>query len=281
MRGICCIAFLSAFVASRAWGGVAINEIVVRPAGGEGEWIELAATDSVNVTLDGWTIRDATGRTRRLDGHLPANGFLLLAARPDSLRDRYRLPESVTIVHPDGWPILNDHDAGPGLPADVIVLADQEGGIQDSVAYFEDWLPPQPGQSVERVDLRMPSIMEGAWGWSVDPENATPGRANSLSAVAQGGDQVWGGPAEASPGTRPAVFTYRLPGSGRIDIRLIDQNGREVALLKEGGPSPPVGSWTWGGASPLPEHPGLYFLCLRWQGGKERIRRCHAVWVTP
>ena len=63
--------------------------------------------------------------------------------------------------------------------------------------------------------------------------------------------------------------------------RKIDESGREIALLKEQGPSPPVGTWTWSGGSPLPEHPGLYFLCLRWQGGKERIRRCHAVWVTP
>ena len=281
MRGSLCVLLLSAFLVERGWCGVAINEIVVRPGGGEGEWIELAATDSVAASLDGWTLRDATGRTRVIEGIVPATGFLILAARPDSLRYRYRLPESVAIEHPDGWPILNDHDAGPDLPADVIVLADANGAVQDSVAYFEDWLPPQPGRSVERVDTRMPAVIPGAWGWSVDPDGATPGRANSLSSLIGAPEDVLSGPSEAAPRARPAVFTYRLPGSGRIDIRLIDESGREVALLKEQGPSPPVGSWTWGGGSPLPEHPGLYFLCLRWQGGKERIRRCRAVWVTP
>jgi hypothetical protein len=281
MRGSLCVLLLSAFLVERGWCGIAITEMVVRPAGGEGEWIELAAPDSVAVSLDGWTIRDATGRTRPIAGVVPGKGFLVLAARPDSLRDRYRLPESVAIVHPDGWPILNDHDAGPGLPADVIVLADANGAVQESVAYFEDWLPPEAGRSVERVDTRMPAVIPGAWGWSVDPDGATPGRANSLGAITGAPEDVLSGPTEAAPRERPAVFTYRLPGSGRIDIRLIDETGREVALLKEQGPSPPVGSWTWSGGSPLPEHPGLYFLCLRWQGGKERIRRCRAVWVTP
>jgi len=281
MRGSLCVLLLSVFLVERGWCGIAITEIVVRPAGGEGEWIELAAPDSMAVSLDGWTIRDATGRARSLAGVVPGQGFLVLAARPDSLRDRYRLPESVAIVHPDGWPILNDHDAGPGLPADVIVLADANGAVQESVAYFEDWLPPEAGRSLERVDTRMPAVIPGAWGWSIDPDGATPGRVNSLAAISGAPEDVLSGPAEAAPRARPAVFTYRLPGSGRIDIRLIDESGREVALLKEQGPSPPVGSWTWSGGSPVPEHPGLYFLCLRWQGGKERIRRCRAVWVTP
>jgi hypothetical protein len=281
MRGSLFVLCASVLWMGHASGGVVINEIVVRPAGGEGEWIELAEPESASVSLDGWTIRDATGRARRIEGVLKGNSVLVLAARPESLRAHYRLSDAVTVVHPDGWPILNDHDAGPGLPADVIVLVDANGVVQDSVPYFEDWLPPQPGQSLERADVRMPAVIPGAWGWSIDPEGATPGRANSLSALSGNAEDVLSGPNEAAPRARPAVFTYRLPASGRVDIRLIDEAGREVALLKEQGPSPPVGTWTWSGGSPLPEHPGLYFLCLRWQGGKERIRRCRAVWVTP
>jgi len=281
MRGSLWFVCVLVSCVGRAWGSVSINEIVVRPAAGEGEWIELAAPDSVDVSLNGWTLRDATGRTRRLEGALPTGGFLILAARPDSLREHYALSDSIVVVHPDGWPILNDHDAGPGLPADVIVLANADGVVQDSVAYFEDWLPPEPGRSIERVDIRMPAAIPGAWGWSLDPNGATPGRTNSLSTIAQVTEDLLSGPAEVAPRAKPAVFTYRLPGAGRIDIRLIDETGRDVALLKEQGPSPPVGSWTWGGGSPLPEHPGLYFVCLRWQSGKERIRRCRAVWVTP
>jgi len=252
MRGSLCVLLLSVFLVERGWCGIAITEIVVRPAGGEGEWIELAAPDSMAVSLDGWTIRDATGRARSLAGVVPGQGFLVLAARPDSLRDRYRLPESVAIAHPDGWPILNDHDAGPGLPADVIVLADANGAVQESVAYFEDWLPPEAGRSLERVDTRMPAVIPGAWGWSVDPDGATPGRVNSLAPISGAPEDVLSGPAEAAPRARPAVFTYRLPGSGRIDIRLIDESGREVALLKEQGPSPPVGSWTASSTWPPP-----------------------------
>ena len=273
---------LVALTAGPAAGGVAINEIVVRPGSGEGEWIELTETDSASISLDGWVLRDATGRDRRIDaGLLSPRGYLILAARPDSLRDRYGLSDAVTILEPDGWPILNDRDAGTGLPADLVVLLDAQGTVQDSIAYFEDWLPAEPGRSLERVDVRLSAFVPGAWGWSVAPEGATPGRANSLLALGEAGTDVWSGPAEASPRVRPAVFVYRLPRAGTLDIRLLDTEGREVAILQEHGNSPAVGSWTWGPGSALPEHSGLYFLCLRWQGGKDRLRRCRAVWVNP
>jgi lamin tail-like protein len=284
MRGVGWIGFLSAqlLLGSRAWCGIAISEIVVRPAAGEGEWIEIASSESAEVSVEGWTLRDGTGRGRHISGAtLPPGGFLILAARPDSLRDAYHLADSVPITHPDGWPILNDHDGGPGLPADHIVLADAAGIVRDSLAYFEAWLPPQPGRSLERVDLRLPANVAGSWGWSIDSAGATPGKVNSLAAGADSARQIWTGPSEASPRVRPAVFLYRLPASGTIEIRLLDEQGREVALLQEPEASPAAGRWTWGPGSPLPDHPGLYVLCLRWQGGKERLRRCRAVWVTP
>ena len=161
-------------------GNLVINEFVARPAGGEGEWIELHNTGDVPALLAGWGLRDATGTVRRIpDGTtVDPGGFLVLASRPDDLVVRYTI--AAPVIRPDGWGVLNDRDAGSGLPADVIVIEDAAGVLVDSVAYFEAWLPPDAGRSLERGDPRLPGVDPGAWGWSVNPEGATPGGANSL-----------------------------------------------------------------------------------------------------
>ena len=268
-----------------AAAGVVVNEFVARPGGGEGEWIELANPGPAAADLSGWTIADGTGRARRLpDGlRMKAGGYLVLAARPESLRAAFALPETVTVVRPAGWPILNDHDHAGGDPADEIVLADAAGTVVDSVAYFEAWLPPRVGQSLERASAVSPGTEAGNWGWSQDPDGATPGRANSVGAPPAGSVRgALSGPDHAEPARRPAVFDYRLPGPGTMALWLVDLEGRRVAVLRAPAPAPAVGRWIWGSDAPRPPRGGVYFLCLRWRGETTRpVRACRTVWVTP
>ena len=285
MRARCAgmLAFIVLSWTGEGLGAPVVNEFGARPAAGEGEWIEIANAGSDPLSLAGWSIRDATGRGHRLPPGtgVEPGGFLVLAARPESLRVRYHLPDSIAVVSPEGWPVLNDHDAGPGLPADVIVLADLAGATRDSVAYFETWLSPSPGRSLERVDPGAPGDRPASWGWSLDPSGATPGRGNSLSGGGTAGDLVWMGPAEVSPRRDSGVFHYQLPGPGLLGIRLLDANGREVAILQEPEESPARGRWVWGPGLAGPSRPGLYLLCLRWEGQEGRVRRCRPVWVEP
>jgi len=272
--------------ASRAGaaGVPVVNEIVPRPAAGEGEWVEILNRGSGPVDLDGWTLADGTGRARKIEGPavMPAGGYLVLASRPESLRAAYALPDSVTVLRPKGWPILNDHDAGSGEPADVIVLADPGGVVADSVAYFEAWLPPDDGRSLERVDAGAPGTGAGNWGWSVDPAGATPGRANSLAGTGSGGDSgALTGPDRVDPGRRPSVFTYRLPGPGTVALWLVDAGGAQVALLREAAATAATGRWVWGSGIPLPPRSGRYYLCLLWHGDTgSPFRACRPVWVA-
>jgi hypothetical protein len=264
--------------------GPVVNEFSARPRAGEGEWVELLNPGPEPWTLDGWTLADGTGRARRIPGpiRIPPRGFLLLAARPESLRAAFVVPDSVPVVKPSSWPILNDRDAGAGEPADRIVLADRDGHAVDSVAYFESWLPPEDGRSLERADPVRPGIAPGAWGWSLDPAGGTPGRANSLSGSPRSGDGVWNGPDRVHPSRAPAVYQFRLPGPGTMAIWLLDREGREVARLASPRPVPARGRWVWGQAAPGPSHAGLYLLCLRWQAeGHPPLRRCRRVWVEP
>ena len=266
------------------WADPVISEFVVRPGANEGEWVEVWNPDSHVVPLDGWAIRDATGNARLLavEGDLRADAFLVLAARPESLRARYALPDSIDIVRPEGWPVLNDRDASTGSPADVIVLVRADGAAVDSVAYFEAWLPPESGRSLERGSVSLPGVEPGAWGWCVDPSGATPGSVNSLrldfdSASAS----EWEGPATVAPSRAPAIFHYRLPGPGTIAIWLLDRAGNEVATLQQPRFVSGLGRWIWSGEQALPPRAGLYYLCLRWQSpGDAPIRRCRSVWVS-
>lgn len=270
--------------ASPAAAAPVLNEFVARPAGGEGEWVELTNPGPDPCRLDGWTLADGTGKTRTIAGApvLAPGAFLILASRPDSLRLAYDLGDTVAVIRPDGWPILNDHDGSGGAPADLIVLRDAAGAVVDSVAYFESWLPPDAGWSLERVGAVLRATDPGTWGWCQDPRGATPGRRNSLVSSAEGEPRgALEGPREVEPGRRPAVFDYRLPGPGTLALWLLDPEGREVAVLRPPAEAPAAGRWVWGSDGALPPRSGLYFLCLRWRAEDHApVGACRSLWVT-
>lgn len=267
-----------------AAAGLVVNEFVARPRAGEGEWIEILNTDPGAADLAGWSVRDGTGTPRRIETAppVPGGGVLLLASRPDSLAAAFDLPDTVRMARPDGWPVLNNRDGSGGAPADVIVLVDPGGGVADSVAYYEAWLPPEDGRSLERADPRLPGHAAAAWGWSLDAAGATPGRANSLQS--SGGDApsgAWTGPEFAAPAARPAVFRYRMREPGTLGISLVDAEGRILSVLQPPVAVPSVGRWTWGPGTFLPDHDGDFYLCLLWQGKTSGpVRRCLRVWVS-
>ena len=270
-------------VATAAESTLRINEFVARPAGGEGEWVELVNAGTAPVSLDGWWIADATGRQRLFPSGLTLDPghYLVAAARPDSLRVGLALPDSIRVVRPDGWPILNDNDGSGGAPADILRIGFGEGAASDSVAYFAAWLPPEAGQSLERVDTGLPGSEAGAWGWCADARGHTAGERNSLAGGDSGGGPpaLWDGPRIVDPAAETAVFTYRLPGPGVMAVWLLEPGGREVAVLREAAPAPAVGRWAWGPDTPAPPGSGHYLLCLRWQAEAASRRSCRSVWV--
>jgi hypothetical protein len=270
---------LLASIPSFAAAAPVLNELAPRPGRGEGEWVEILNPDPVPVDLDGWQLRDATGVPHALGaGHrIEPGAYAVLAARPESLQKVFALPATVAVWKPEGWPVLNDRDAGRGLPADVVVLVDGTGVPVDSVAYFESWLPPEAGRSLERVDPSAPGSAAGSWGWSGDPTGGTPGRPNGLGGVDRS-TAVWSGPGRVDPERTPAVFHYRVPAPGRLAVTLLDPGGRTVARLASPHPVAAAGSWVWNPGTAGAPRPGPYLLCARWEGSRV-IRRCRTVWV--
>jgi hypothetical protein len=206
---------------------------------------------------------------------LSPGGFLVLAAKPDSVRTAFALADTIVVLRPDGWPVLNDHDAAPGAPADVLVLADASGAVIDSVAYFEAWLPAEAGVSLERVDARGSALEAGAWGWSFDARGETPVRGNSISGSGDASRRgAIHGPTRVNPGSSSAVFEFTLPAPGTMALWLLDVEGREVAVLREPAPTPAVGRWVWEAVL----RKRRYFLCT--VEAARILYACRSVWVS-
>jgi hypothetical protein len=269
-------------VSSAGTAAPVINEFVARPGGEEGEWVEILNPGPDAASLEGWFLLDATGKAHAIRGApvLESGGLLVLAARPESLLAQFDVPDRAAVIRPDGWPVLNDRDGSGGAPADVIVILRPDGTLSDSVAYFEAWLPPEAGRSLERGEPFLAGADPGAWGWSMDPAGATPGRPNTL-ALGPSPSVTWAGPDEVDPSHNPAVFQFRFPGPGTLAVWLVDREGRELAVLQEPRNAPAAGRWIWSRGGELPPRPGYYFVCVRWQSGpRPPIRRCRSVWVS-
>lgn len=106
------------------FGPVFINECVVDPDEGQTEWIELINKSDQSVSIDGWTVEDATGNKTPLETQtLEAGAFVIINAPKGKLN--------------------ND--------ADVVILRDQNGVVVDEIYYGDETQPaPKDGTSIAR-----------------------------------------------------------------------------------------------------------------------------------
>jgi len=124
-------------------GLLQLSELLPNPSGKDTdeEFVELLNIGGRVVSLDGWALRDASGKTFRLSGDMPPGAFLSFFAADTSL------------------PSLNN--AG-----DVIELLDPLGARQDGISY---------SKALEGLSL---VFVDGVWQWS---SVATPNKKNVVS----------------------------------------------------------------------------------------------------
>jgi hypothetical protein len=153
---------------------VIINEIMARPGGEAGEWIELYNPGEMAIngyqfafsdddTADGVEIADSSLI-------LPAHGYLLLC-EDESIFDWDLPDEAAVIILGNDWPFLNDQ-------GDTPTLFDAAGTVLDAVPYA-GWEIPE-GVSLERIYAASASNDPTNWRASLDGAHGTPGRANSF-----------------------------------------------------------------------------------------------------
>ncbi len=153
---------------------IVINEIMFTPVGGEPEWIELFNNSSDSINLKGWSITDVfttptTGKINE-DVFIDPNSYFVIA-RDSSIQNYHRLIPSKIVV--TNLPSFNNDKDG-------VVLKDDRGATIDSVLYSNDWGGTN-GYSLERKEINVPSNVSLNWGSSVDIEQSTPGRINSIT----------------------------------------------------------------------------------------------------
>jgi hypothetical protein len=153
---------------------IVVNEILYTPQGGEPEWIELYNNTSSSINLRGWSISDIVTTPVQVfvedDIVIQPASFLILT-KDNSITNYHRLIPS--LIYELNLPVLNNDTDG-------IILKDERGAVIDSVRYLSDW-GGISGYSLERKESNTGSNLPLNWGSSIDIEQSTPGRINSIT----------------------------------------------------------------------------------------------------
>ena len=153
---------------------VLINEIMANPAGGEPEWIELFNTSDQNVDMGNWTVNDVltTPYKAHLPGRLniPPKSYIILTSDTSIINYHRNIPCKIITVN---LPLFNNDKDGA-------VLKDDRNVIIDSMFYGKENKLIK-GYSLERRSLTDSTLKPGNWAVSIDNEQSTPGRINSIA----------------------------------------------------------------------------------------------------
>jgi len=192
---------------------VVLAEMMVAPAPGGQEWVEVQNLSSHAVDLDGWGLRDASGRTGRVQ----------MASALGPMERRVLAKTGLTgtptaIVTP--WPTLNDG-------GDSVVLL----GAVDSEIDVATYEASRPGRSLERIDLGREGDPSN-WLPSTATQGATPGHPNSVAHEPSVNLRVDVSP---SPFVETTVVTVTLESRrARLILRVFDRVGRLRRTLSAG-----------------------------------------------
>lgn len=191
---------------------IVVNEIMFAPFGGEPEWIEIYNNSEVEINLKDWTIWDViTTPVKAIiknDFYISAKNFAVLT-KDSSITNYHRLISS---------PILEISLPSFNNDEDGVVLKDNRGITIDSVLYLNQWGGTN-GFSIERISTTGLSNNQLNWASSLDIEQSTPGRINSIT------------PKEFDLSVNNILFAPRFPTNGdNVSIAAkIKNNGHQLA----------------------------------------------------
>ena len=151
-----------------------VNELMFTPQGGEPEWIELYNNTGSLINLRDWRISDILTTPVNVfieEDVLISSASYLILTKDNSIINYHRLIPSK--IYELNLPVLNND-------IDGIILKDDRGAVIDSVRYMSDW-GGTTGYSLERKETDAASNLPLNWGSSIDIEQSTPGRINSIT----------------------------------------------------------------------------------------------------
>jgi hypothetical protein len=189
---------------------VVVNEIMFAPDSPEPEWIELYNNYSDTVDLNGWNTSNRNSSIKHIitNQNIPlAPGDYCILTKDINLFTAIHADISSLIIQISSLPTYFLNNTG-----DAVVLFDHRGAIMDSVYYFPSW-SDSAGNSLERIESKLPSNDSTNWGSSKDSLGSTPGFQNYLT---------------------PLEFDLRIANAYAVDsttIRVVVRNtGHQTAL---------------------------------------------------
>lgn len=252
---------------------IALNEIMYTPPSGQAEWIEVFNRSVMAISLENWTIEDASAQPRLIDTlarTLAPGQYAIITANAD------QPPVACLRLKPVGtWPSLNND-------GDLIVLRDGRGAAVNQVSYYSSW-GGGDGRSLERVNPFLDPSQASSWGECVSDYRSTPGAANSIyidrpaaEAEADAAPNPFSPDGDGHQDRTIIFFSLPWPRS-QVTVKIFDRLGRKVAAPAVQREFAQEGSLAWDGrddsgrACPM----GIYIVLLeaREQNGPGSLRK--------
>lgn len=184
------------------------------------------------------------------------------------------MPHSYVLLSTDGYTVSQQYHCGmenfydmKSFPAyanagGVALLISRQGVTVDQMAFSERMhyplLKETKGVALERVSWEVPSDQPDNWHSAAEEVHfGTPGYANSMMFVGQGGESVHAGQIMAEPKVFSpdgdgfddhCVFSYLFEASGRtMNVYVFNAEGQLVRLLVKGALIGAEGGFVWNG----------------------------------
>jgi len=235
---------------------VRINEIMYDVSTGNVEYIELWNGGKDTLLLDGFLIWDAAGS-------LTKGNIKILSDKCKIAPDNYGVvtwDSTFFNKYSDlcGSDKVHFYKSSFNLnqSSDLIVLADLNGKVYDSLTYFNTWhnesVKETKNRSLEKISPGLLSNLPESWSSCTEIGGGSPGRKNSLTGLISSSGSLAINPNPFAPSSggqdANAVISYELTFiRAKISAGVYDKSGYRVNQLANNRYSGAVGSLVWDG----------------------------------
>ena len=238
-----------------------LNEIMVWPASGLSEWIEIYNPSDFKIDLNGWTLTDSDTSQHYMISEGPLiifpGQYLVLSGQAIQFEN---MNPMMSVMNQ--FPILNNQ-------YDAVYLYDPSKTLIDHVIYTAS-SGLESGLSLERIRRESNAQDSTNWHHCTLLAGGTPGYQNSVNMP----DRLKHAELLAAPNPfypnrqgnqENAMIHYVIPYDyAMVTVALFDIQGRRVRDLRTGQESPHEGSLIWDGRDNCGRmaRTGIYVICL-------------------
>ncbi|MBX3044994.1 MAG: lamin tail domain-containing protein [Candidatus Kapabacteria bacterium] len=235
---------------------IKINEIMYDVSDGMAEYIELWNGGSDTLLLDNFVIWDAAGTIEKGNVRIISDSFVI----PPNEYGVVTWDEAFFQTFPDLLDKNNIYlfksSMNLNLSGDLIVIADANGKIYDSLTYSNSWhnrsVSNTKNRSLEKISPILESHYNANWSTCSAYEGGTPGKINSLAGNKPGEGSISISPNPFAPSLggadANAVISYELPfTSSHLSAAVYDMNGTRISQIANNRFSGSQGAIVWDG----------------------------------